>query len=157
MVPVFEGALSKIRPEGWCFSREFELYLDSDDDDDDKEKDKDRDKDKDKEKEKEREKEKDKDDDEDEDEEERLSWTPSPPYFTTVLARLSQAVMGITTFENLDWRFNEFPNEGAHALYVSSIEMLTLPFEPAQVHIQVDTDVFIAFVEKFGRVGLLWI
>ena len=30
-------------------------------------------------------------------------------------------------FPHLDWRFNEFPNAGAHALYVSCVEVMGLP------------------------------
>ena len=34
----------------------------------------------------------------------------------------------------MDWRFNEFPNEGAHALYVTCVEIMGLPStEPSQV------------------------
>jgi hypothetical protein len=37
-------------------------------------------------------------------------------------------------FPFMDWRFNEFPNECAHALYVTSVEVMGLPnANPAQV------------------------
>ena len=41
---------------------------------------------------------------------------------------------GAATFPFMDWRFNEFPNEGAHALYVTCVEIMGLPLtEPAKV------------------------
>ncbi len=37
-------------------------------------------------------------------------------------------------FPFMDWRFNEFPNESAHALYVTSVEVMALPVaDPVQV------------------------
>ena len=30
-------------------------------------------------------------------------------------------------------RFNEFPNEGTHAMYVSCVELMVLPVEPHKV------------------------
>lgn len=30
-------------------------------------------------------------------------------------------------FPNFDWRFNEFPNLSAHALYATCIELMALP------------------------------
>ena len=42
----------------------------------------------------------------------------------------------------MDWRFNEFPNEGAHALYVTSVEIMGLPnLDPVQVRETVWFDV----------------
>ena len=40
-------------------------------------------------------------------------------------------------FPVMDWRFNEFPNEGAHCLYVTCVELMTLPFEPDFVGLNV--------------------
>ena len=36
-------------------------------------------------------------------------------------------------FPHLDWRFNEFPNAGTHALYVTCVELMTLPDKPSVV------------------------
>ena len=33
----------------------------------------------------------------------------------------------------MDWRFNEFPNVGAHALYVTCVEIMTIPMDPAVI------------------------
>ena len=36
-------------------------------------------------------------------------------------------------FPHMDWRFNEFPNQATHGLYVTCVELLVLPLEPALV------------------------
>ena len=33
----------------------------------------------------------------------------------------------------MDWRFNEFPNEGCHCLYVTCVELMSLPEKPEVV------------------------
>ena len=33
----------------------------------------------------------------------------------------------------MDWRFNEFPNEGAHATYITCVEIMGLPGLPHEV------------------------
>lgn len=43
------------------------------------------------------------------------------------------AMAGNNQFPNTDWRFNEFPNPGAHALYVTCVELMALPAGPALV------------------------
>lgn len=40
---------------------------------------------------------------------------------------------GEACFPVADWRFNEFPNAGAHALYVTCVELMALPNCPAFV------------------------
>lgn len=40
------------------------------------------------------------------------------------------AMTGNSSFPNTDWRFNEFPNPSAHALYVTSVELMSLPLSP---------------------------
>lgn len=40
---------------------------------------------------------------------------------------------GRDIFYLTDWRFNEFPNAVAHAMYVSCVELLSLPVMPANV------------------------
>lgn len=43
------------------------------------------------------------------------------------------AISGKNIFYLSDWRFNEFPNASAHALYVTCVELLSLPVCPAVV------------------------
>lgn len=45
----------------------------------------------------------------------------------------SSAISGKNIFYLSDWRFNEFPNASAHALYVTCVELLSLPVVPAVV------------------------
>ena len=33
----------------------------------------------------------------------------------------------------MDWRFSEFPNEGAHGLYVTCVELMILNMDPVAV------------------------
>lgn len=40
------------------------------------------------------------------------------------------AISGKQLFYLTDWRFNEFPNAAAHALYVTCVELLSLPVGP---------------------------
>lgn len=40
---------------------------------------------------------------------------------------------GQNIFYLTDWRFNEFPNAVAHAMYVSCVELLSLPVNPSVV------------------------
>lgn len=37
---------------------------------------------------------------------------------------------GTAHFPATDWRFNEFPNPAAHALYVTCVELIALPVAP---------------------------
>ena len=55
-------------------------------------------------------------------------------YYVKLLDRLVQSLQGKMPFPFMDWRFNEFPNEGAHALYATSVEIMALPVtDPVQV------------------------
>ena len=38
-----------------------------------------------------------------------------------------------SAFPRMDWRFSEFPNCGAHALYVTCVELMTVPEQPAVI------------------------
>lgn len=40
---------------------------------------------------------------------------------------------GTAHFPATDWRFNEFPNPAAHALYVTCVELMALPVAPDAV------------------------
>ena len=52
----------------------------------------------------------------------------------------------VATFPFMDWRFNEFPNEGAHALYVTCVEIMGLPStEPAKVILHNSKNVYLEF------------
>jgi mediator of RNA polymerase II transcription subunit 23 len=37
---------------------------------------------------------------------------------------------GAAQFPATDWRFNEFPNPAAHALYVTCVELMAVPVPP---------------------------
>lgn len=37
---------------------------------------------------------------------------------------------GNSHFPTTDWRFNEYPNPSAHALYVTCVELMSLPLAP---------------------------
>jgi len=37
------------------------------------------------------------------------------------------AIAGKSAFPTFDWRFNEFPNQAAHALHATAIELMALP------------------------------
>ncbi len=61
-------------------------------------------------------------------------WTPGGIYFFRLVGRLAHAMSGRRPFPHIDWRFNEFPNEGAHALYVTCVEVMALRSrDPAEV------------------------
>ncbi len=62
-------------------------------------------------------------------------WTPSRGYYARLIGRMAKAMRGQQqAFPKMDWRFNEFPNEGAHALYVTCVEIMALPSkEPPHV------------------------
>lgn len=40
---------------------------------------------------------------------------------------------GTAHFPATDWRFNEFPNPAAHALYMTCVELMAVPVDPAVV------------------------
>lgn len=40
---------------------------------------------------------------------------------------------GTSNFPATDWRFNEFPNPAAHALYVTCVELMATPVPPSVV------------------------
>ena len=73
------------------------------------------------------------------DEEGLGSWKPSDDYYFALIGRLAATLKGGKSaaggsFPHMDWRFNEFPNAGAHALYVTCVEVMGVPVtSPAQV------------------------
>ncbi|XP_053964046.1 mediator of RNA polymerase II transcription subunit 23 [Anastrepha ludens] len=62
-----------------------------------------------------------------------LLWNPELNYYINLVRRLSDTITGKNLFFNTDWRFNEFPNAPAHALYVTCVELLSLPIAPSIV------------------------
>ncbi|KPI96136.1 PREDICTED: mediator of RNA polymerase II transcription subunit 23 [Papilio xuthus] len=58
------------------------------------------------------------------------SWTPDLNYYLSLVNRMVDTMTGQSHFPNTDWRFNEYPNPSAHALYVTCVELMSLPFPP---------------------------
>ena len=102
------GALKEVRPAGWCLTDQYNEYLAHDGTD----------------------------------------WKPETPdkkgiaepgldYYVQLVGRFAKSVGGngrASSFPFMDWRFNEFPNEGAHALYVTCVEIMGLPLtQPSKV------------------------
>ncbi|KAK6167600.1 hypothetical protein SNE40_021588 [Patella caerulea] len=58
-----------------------------------------------------------------------IEWMPDSDYYLKIVGRLSDTITGKSPppFPECDWRFNEFPNPAAHALYVSCVELMALP------------------------------
>ena len=54
----------------------------------------------------------------------------------------------------MDWRFNEFPNEGSHALYCTCVEIMGLPIsDPSHVGAQL-VDVVLEANHLFNVQGI---
>ncbi|KAG8190668.1 hypothetical protein JTE90_001277 [Oedothorax gibbosus] len=60
-------------------------------------------------------------------EDENSKWKPDSDYYVKLIGRLVDTLAGKGSFPHTDWRFNEFPNAGAHALHVTCIELMALP------------------------------
>lgn len=58
---------------------------------------------------------------------EATSWQPGFEYFSQLILRLVETIDGKSKFPITDWRFNEFPNPSAHGLYVTTVEIMSLP------------------------------
>ncbi|XP_072045774.1 mediator of RNA polymerase II transcription subunit 23-like [Amphiura filiformis] len=58
-----------------------------------------------------------------------VTWEPEHEYYVKIIGRLVDTIAGKipSPFPAMDWRFNEFPNPTAHALYVSCVELMALP------------------------------
>jgi hypothetical protein len=76
-------------------------------------------------------------------------------YYVKLVGRLVQSLQGKTPFPFMDWRFNEFPNEGAHALYVSCVEVMGLPVSDSA---QAGIKFFPKIIEITSRIknGRVW-
>ena len=53
--------------------------------------------------------------------------------FRLVQRSVSSLDPASSAFPRMDWRFSEFPNCGAHALYVTCVELMTVPEQPAVI------------------------
>ena len=54
-------------------------------------------------------------------------------HFRLVQRSVSSLDPTSSAFPRMDWRFSEFPNCGAHALYVTCVELMTVPEQPAVI------------------------
>ncbi|KAL1455985.1 hypothetical protein WDU94_000744 [Cyamophila willieti] len=61
------------------------------------------------------------------------TWVPELDYYIRLVKRVVDTLNGDPPFPPTDWRFNEFPNPAAHALYVTCVELMGLPVPPEQV------------------------
>nr|XP_023028639.1 mediator of RNA polymerase II transcription subunit 23 [Leptinotarsa decemlineata] len=60
-------------------------------------------------------------------------WLPELDYYVQVVRRIVDVIRGTNTNPMPDWRFNEFPNAGAHILYTSCVELMALSAGPPAV------------------------
>ncbi|KAK2720548.1 hypothetical protein QYM36_004432, partial [Artemia franciscana] len=94
-------ALKDVRPKNWCFTEAFQQYLNSTPRSMQQQ-------------------------------EEGQTWQPDLEHFVRLVGRLVETITNKSPcpFPQMDWRFNEFPNMGTHALYVTVVEILALPISP---------------------------
>ncbi|XP_065332205.1 mediator of RNA polymerase II transcription subunit 23 isoform X2 [Cloeon dipterum] len=57
-------------------------------------------------------------------------WNPELDYYIHLIQRVVDTLNGKPPFPATDWRFNEFPNAGAHILYVTCVELMAVPAPP---------------------------
>ncbi|CAG0886018.1 unnamed protein product [Darwinula stevensoni] len=55
------------------------------------------------------------------------SWIPELDYYAKIVHRFVQTLLGKESIFDGDWRFHEFPNASAHALYITCTELMSLP------------------------------
>ncbi|XP_017776006.1 PREDICTED: mediator of RNA polymerase II transcription subunit 23 [Nicrophorus vespilloides] len=60
-------------------------------------------------------------------------WIPELDYYIQLVKRVVDTVSGKSPASLTDWRFNEFPNAGAHILYTSCVELMALSAGPPAV------------------------
>lgn len=60
-------------------------------------------------------------------------WVPDLEYYIRLVKRMVETVSGLSQGVQTDWRFNEFPNAGAHMLYTSCVELMALSAGPTAV------------------------
>ncbi|KAH0954985.1 hypothetical protein HN011_002731 [Eciton burchellii] len=59
-----------------------------------------------------------------------VAWIPELDYYIRLVQRIVETMSGTAHFPATDWRFNEFPNPAAHALYVTCVELMAVPVAP---------------------------
>lgn len=59
-------------------------------------------------------------------------WVPNQQYYRQLIGRLVDVLKDKPVFPHTDWRFNEFSNVKAHAVYATTIELMSLP-QPSNV------------------------
>ncbi|XP_046671069.1 mediator of RNA polymerase II transcription subunit 23-like [Homalodisca vitripennis] len=59
-----------------------------------------------------------------------LTWEPDLDYYIQLVRRIVDTMAGTAHFPATDWRFNEFPNPAAHALYMTCVELMAVPVTP---------------------------
>ncbi|XP_071507366.1 mediator of RNA polymerase II transcription subunit 23-like [Diadema antillarum] len=62
-----------------------------------------------------------------------VSWEPDHDFYINLIKRLVDTLQDKSSFPSFDWRFNEFPNITAHALYCVCVELMALPAYPKMV------------------------
>ncbi|KAG9510935.1 Mediator of RNA polymerase II transcription subunit 23, partial [Fragariocoptes setiger] len=62
-----------------------------------------------------------------------VEWKPDYEYYIKLIRRLVDTLQNKPAFPHCDWRFNEFQNVKAHALYSTSVELMALPQPPSVV------------------------
>ncbi|CAH4038427.1 mediator of RNA polymerase II transcription subunit 23 isoform X1 [Pieris brassicae] len=105
LVSAVYGALKEVRPAGWATTEAFQNFLPDPN----------------------------KDRTPQNLETEFLAWAPELNYYLSLVTRMVDTMTGHSHFPNTDWRFNEYPNPSAHCLYVTCVELMTLPVPPADV------------------------
>ncbi|KAJ8970204.1 hypothetical protein NQ314_001351 [Rhamnusium bicolor] len=60
-------------------------------------------------------------------------WVPELDYYIQLVRRVVEVLSGSNANSMTDWRFNEFPNAGAHILYTSCVELMALSAGPSAV------------------------
>ncbi|XP_076272073.1 mediator complex subunit 23 isoform X2 [Rhynchophorus ferrugineus] len=60
-------------------------------------------------------------------------WIPELDYYIQLVERVVSILNGTKSNSMIDWRFNEFPNSGAHILYTTCVELMALPAGPVAV------------------------
>lgn len=60
-------------------------------------------------------------------------WIPELDYYVQLVKRVVDTLNGTSANSMTDWRFNEFPNAGAHVLYTTCAELMALSAGPNAV------------------------
>ncbi|CAH0547626.1 unnamed protein product [Brassicogethes aeneus] len=60
-------------------------------------------------------------------------WIPELDYYIQQVRKVVEVLRGTSEHSMTDWRFNEFPNSGAHILYITCVELMALSSGPTAV------------------------